>query len=258
MLGKLFLQRRKRGHVDAVHGEDEISSLKPRCFRTTSRLDGANADPRGASIHLDSQIGPLNPAEFHQVVGHLGHNGRGNGEGIARVGACLGCDGGVDADEVAVQIDQGASAVARIDCGIGLEKTLHRMDVLGCVGFQEADVAAFGADDSGCDGRGQIERVADGQHPLADAHVVGVSEGHGGQGSRRLNLQDGQVGAGVAADHLCGVGLSIGGAHPNVACTLDDVVVGDNQAFVVHDHAAPGALRHAASSHAQHAEPRVA
>ena len=99
---------------------------------------------------------PLLDQALHDGLGHVD----GDGEADAHVAAGAAGDGGVDADDLAVRVDQRAAAVAGVDGGVGLDEVL----VVG-----DADVgAALGADDAGGDGLVEAERIADGEHPLAD------------------------------------------------------------------------------------------
>ena len=59
------------------------------------------------------------------------------------------------------QVHQRTAAVARIDRGIGLQEVLARRD---------ARRRASGADDAGRDRALQAERLAQGEHPVADLH----------------------------------------------------------------------------------------
>ena len=68
-------------------------------------------------------------------------------------------DGGVDADDFAVHVDEWAAAGAGIDGGVGLQ------EVLDADGVAQADLAAIaGTDDAVRHGLGQAERTAHGQH----------------------------------------------------------------------------------------------
>jgi hypothetical protein len=81
----------------------------------------------------------------------------------------------VDADQLAVNVQQRATGVAGVDAGVGLDE--------GLVGhlLVEGDVAVDGADDADGDGVLVAVGVADGDDRLADLHVAGGAQGHGGQ-----------------------------------------------------------------------------
>ena len=91
-----------------------------------------------------------------------------------------GGDGGVDADHLALGVDQRAAGVARVDRGVGLQQAGDRADaawlrvlLLLAAGL---DGAVLGADDARGDRALQAERAADGEHRVADLHRVAVAE----------------------------------------------------------------------------------
>lgn len=135
-------------------------------------------------------------------------------------------DGEVDADDLAVDVDEWAAGVAWVDDGVCLE------DV-------EAVLAdAFGADDALGEGAAEAEGVADGEDGLADFDVVGVGEGECGEGLLGvLDLDDGDVCFGVDADEGGFVGFLVVGGDADFECVGDDVVVGEDVAFWCDDDA---------------------
>ncbi len=85
----------------------------------------------------------------------------------------------------------------------------------------------------------EAEGIADRDHPVADADLVGIAELHGRQRllARRLDLQHGKIGARVGADQL---GLELGIVAQDdgdVLGALDHVVVGDHVAVGIDDEA---------------------
>ena len=170
----------------------------------------------------------------------------------------MGSDGGVDSNELPLQIHKRASAVARVHGRIGLQEALHGEDFAGSIGLEQANVSAFGTHNARRHGGGQIQGVAHGQHPFTHLHFVGVAHVHRGKGTVRFDGQDGQIRAWVASHHAGHMRFAVGGVHAHFPRAFDDVVIGDNDARFVHQHAASRALCDAAGGHAQHAEPRVA
>ena len=79
-----------------------------------------------------------------------------------------------------------------------------------------------------------------------------------GRGRSAFNGKDGQIRARVTPHHTGHMRFAVGGVHAHFPRALDDVVVGDNDARFVHQHATSRALCDAAGGHAQHAEPGVA
>src|SRR5262249_56580174 len=91
----------------------------------------------------------------HQLLGRVDRDG----EADADVAAALAEDRGVDADDVAVLVEQGAARVAGIDRRVGLDEV-----VVGPL----ADGATLRADDARGDGVVEAEGIADRDHPVAD------------------------------------------------------------------------------------------
>ena len=81
----------------------------------------------------------------------------------------------VDADQLAVAVDERAAGIAEVDRGVGLDEVLERRD---------AELAAAGrADDALRHGLAEPERIADREHGVADSQVVRASERHDRQRS---------------------------------------------------------------------------
>jgi hypothetical protein len=111
----------------------------------------------------------------------------GNGEADAHAAARARVDRGVDAHQVAVDVDQRAARVAGVDGGVGLDEVLEGVDA--------QLVAAQRADDAAGDRLAHAEGVADGQHLVAHLQRVGVAQRDDRQPVER-DLQDGEVGSG--------------------------------------------------------------
>ena len=140
-------------------------------------------------------------------------------------------DSGIDAYQTAFEVEQGATAVAGVDGGVGL-------DQVGEHAALAADGAAQGRDHARGDGVVEAEGVADGDDGLAGHEVGGIAQGHGGQVMGALDLQHGQVEVRLRAlDHGGELAAVLQMDHDLVA-TGDDVGVGQHQAaFAVHDDA---------------------
>ena len=122
----------------------------------------------------------------------------GHGESDALVAGRLGVDGGVDADDFAVHVEQGTAGVAGVDGGVGLD------EVLELAGDTGLDGAVLGGDDAGGDGLREGEGAADGFNPVADLGLIGVAHFDGGQRRIGVDLDDGEVGGLVDADDAGG------------------------------------------------------
>ena len=135
---------------------------------------------------------------------------------------------------------QRAAGVAGIDGGIGLDEVL---DAALAPAGEAAERAALGAHDAGGDGEGEAlaERVADGQHPLADAGVVAVAERHRRQ-ALGVDLEHRHVGVGIGA-HDLGLELpAVEQADRDLLGAFDHVVVGQDVAVGRDDEPGSAAL----------------
>ena len=151
----------------AVEVHDDIPLLEPRLVGRTARNhlrnEGAFAfleaerlgQFRGNILDGDPQQSPGDVSPLLKLgLDLLGHVDRDRKPDPLTGGD----DGGVDAHDLPLQVDQGAAAVAGVDGGVGLDEV-----VIGA----RADHPAFGADDSGGHRLFQSEGTSDGHHPVA-------------------------------------------------------------------------------------------
>src|SRR6202030_3101797 len=111
----------------------------------------------------------------------------------ADVAAAAGENGGVDANQLATKVHQGAAGITRVDGRIRLDEIL--------VAVRIDSRAGQAADDAGGDGMLEAERVADGQHKVTHFDFGGIAERDLHQaGAFRFDLQHGDVGGLIAAD----------------------------------------------------------
>ena len=108
---------------------------------------------------------PLSIELRHDVLRHVGRNREADADVAARGRQDL----RVDADQLAARVDQRAAGVALVDRRVGLDEVLE-------AAVADAGRAALRADDAHGDGLADAERIADGEHDVADAHRVGVAE----------------------------------------------------------------------------------
>ena len=178
-------QRRQIGAV--VHrlagvGHDDIASIQPGPGGGTVRAHiGHQRAARLLQIERARQVlrdllqADAHPAPGYPPVGlELGDHvhryiGR-DGERQPHVTAAAAENLGIDAHQLAVEIEQWPAGVAGIDWHVGLDER-H----VGIIRQR----AAQGADDAFGSSALQSERRADGEHPLADLETVGVADGHG-------------------------------------------------------------------------------
>jgi len=183
--------------------------------REVARLD---ADP--AAAHL---------AFLHDALEHdLGHR-HGDGEADAHAAARARIDRGVDAQQVAVDVDQRAARVAGVDGRVGLDEVLEVVDA--------ELVAAQRRDDAAGHGLADAEGIADGQHLVAHLQFVGAAQ-HDHRQLVELDLEHGQVGVGIGADHLAARVAAVVERDLDLVGALDHVVVGEDVTIGAHDHAA--------------------
>ena len=158
----------------------------------------------------------LTEPEFFSCVDHVGRRLGGNGEGDADVAARRAVDGGVDAHHLAVEVEGRAAGVAAVH---------GRVDLHVVVGAR-ADVAALRRDDAGRHGAAETERDCRRRSPSHQRAACFSANFTNGKVSRRLDLQQRDVGALVGADQL-GVELVVlVEADLDLAAAVDDVVVG--------------------------------
>src|SRR5579863_447991 len=90
----------------------------------------------------------------------------------------------VDADHLAVDVERRSAGIAFVDGSVDLDVV-----VIGA----GADVAAAGRDDTCGDGAPEAERIADGDHPIADPGRM-IAELHVGEVVLAVDLDQSQVG----------------------------------------------------------------
>ena len=158
---------------------------------TTPCVVSAPSRRASAVVRGTSRIASIVPRRTSpyllQVVHDLARQIAGDGEPDALIAAALREDRGVDADQLAVGVDQRAARVARIDRGVGLNERC-RTDLMFVVGSIER------RDDAERHGLAQLIRVADREHPFRDLEFVGVAPRHRRQ-VPGLDFQERQVGA---------------------------------------------------------------
>ena len=85
----------------------------------------------------------------------------------------------------------------------------------------------------------EAERVADGHDPIADFDAGGRAELHVGERLLRRDLQQREIGLRIPADDLLDLQLrAVVEVDVDFLGAFDDVIVGDDQAFLAVDHEA--------------------
>jgi hypothetical protein len=126
----------------------------------------------------------------------------------------------------------------------------------GVVVRARADVTAARRDDAGGDGGRQAERVADGQHPVANPRAAFGELGIGEVVA--IHLDQRQIRPRIGTDYLGAVGLAVIGLNFDFVGAIDDVVIGHRIAVRRNEEARAlagaatrptGHIRHAAIGH---------
>src|SRR5262249_26300876 len=144
---------------------------------------------------LDAEEGAVDATVGDQVVrdGFCGVDG--NGEADARGRTARREDGGVDADDFAVRIDERAAGIAAIDGSVGLNGFIDEGGLAGLHG------AAEGTDDASGQRALEAEGIADSENLLADLQSARIPEReHSEFFAFGVNLDEGDVVALVGAD----------------------------------------------------------
>ncbi len=144
------------------------------------------------------------------------------------VACAVGADRCVDPHQFAVSVGQRPTGVAGVDRSVGLD---HGAEA--AVGVRHRAIG--GRHDAGGHRLLQLEGAADGNGQLARFEVGAGPDGGDGQVAVR-GRQDRDVVAGIRPEDLDRDHQAVGGPDPDLVCSGDHMVVGQQQAVVV-DHA---------------------
>mmetsp|Transcript_23952 Transcript_23952/g.43696 ORF Transcript_23952/g.43696 Transcript_23952/m.43696 type:complete len:509 (-) Transcript_23952:2323-3849(-) len=234
-------------NLDARKADDDIAIFHACIHRGALRhrsnqraCDGLKADGLGDVVGhvLDAHAQPTAAgfAEFLQLVDHAGHHVRGHGKADAN-GAAIGRqDRRVHTDHFAIHVKERTARVAPVDGRVGLDVVV--------IGAAQRPIARR---HDPCGHRKPLtERVAHGHDPIAHTGHIAIAKGHKLQRLIRLDLQQGDVGVRVSADHgrlelLSGLPFAGVELDQDLIGPFDDVVVGHDIA-VLRNHKA-GAKR---------------
>ncbi len=218
-----------------LSGQYDIARPEPGLGRRPGFVDGRDQRPgrllhaerfgdlRRHRLELGTDIGPLE--EIEPRLGRVGegphHVGR-DGEADADRTAAAAIDSRVDADQLATHVDQRAAGIAGIDGGIGLDEE---------AGIGNADMAAGKrGNDAAGGGLADAERVADGQHQVADLERVGIADGDDRKRLVGGDLEHGEVERLVLEQNLAGEFAPVRGRDLDLVGVLDDMEIGDDDA----------------------------
>src|SRR6202051_821841 len=226
--------------VLAVELDDDVAGLDPCRFRRALVLDAGDqgaargldveafGDLVGDGLDADAEPAAAEFAELPQRIDDAGHRLRRHRKADADRTAGGRDDQRVDADYLAVEVEQRAAGIAAVDGGVGLDVV-----VIG----SRSDVAVARRDDARRHRAAEAGRIADPCPPFAETQLVGIAELHRDQRFWRLELQHRKVGLLVDADQL---GLDLGAViHDDVDLVGvgDDVIVGHDDTRRVDDKA---------------------
>ena len=168
-----------------------------------------------------------------QLVVDGRHRVRRHGKSHARVRTGFGKNRRVDADHFARHIHQRPTGIAGIDRGVGLNEGLEL-----AVGN---DVAPLGRNDACGHGFLQSKGTADGEHPVANFHTIGVAELRRWKRTLHINFDNCQIGLLIHADQLGVMArrsrVFVLQLHANAICLLDHVAIGDDVTLRIDNHA---------------------
>src|SRR6185437_4830207 len=168
-------------NVLAIELDDDIAWLDGAVVDRPALDDPGDQRPSGGCHveafgdivrhRLDTHAKPATPrlAIPAQLVDHAGSKLRGNGKADADRSTRWRDDRGVDADDLAVHVEQRPAGIAAVDGGVRLDEIVIGTGI---------DVAVTGRNDAHRDRTAQTERIAHGHDPIADTHLAGIAELH--------------------------------------------------------------------------------
>ena len=179
-----------------------------------------------------AEPGPLDLAAFQRRLHHKPHHVGRNCKSDAVRAAALGEDRGIDANQLPIHVDQSASRIAGIDGSVGLDEELI---------VRDSDLRARERRDDAAGHRlSDPERIADGQHQIADFQTVGIAERDRREfDALRVETKHRKVGLFVFEDELGRELPPVGKRHGDLGlpASLNDVIVGDHDPVGADKHA---------------------
>ena len=170
-------------------------------------------------LNADPEIASHNFAGGDQAVIHRLRHADRHGKPDALISTGLGKDGGIDADQFAVGIDQGAARVSGVDGGIGLDKVFI---------LRNPHLAATqGAHNTKRHGGIQAKGIPDRQHIFPDLQLRGVTPAHERQ-ILGIDLHDRQVRLRVGTENFPLELTLVRQRHRQLSASADDVIVRDD------------------------------
>src|SRR3984893_4052207 len=175
---------------------------------------------RGRIVIRDPDLGAPGIAEFNNMLSDLSRHVDGYGESKARMGIGRSDVSGIDAHELALQVNERATRTSWIDARIGLNEVF--------VLFDAETGAMQPADDTRRHAFADIGRIADGNNEVANSDTVGIAIHDGGQ-IVGLHFDHSDVCGRIGTDDVCLQFASIGENDRYFVSAIDDMIVGDDQ-----------------------------
>src|SRR5258706_670722 len=234
----------------AIHRRDYVAGFDAGLGRraiglrfrnqSTLRLLQAKAvgDVGGDRLNLDADPAAADRALVLELGNHTFHGRCRDRDRDADDAAGRRIDRGVDTHALAFGVEGRATGVALVYGRVDLDEIVVRA---------AADVAAAGRDDAGGHRAAKAERIADREHPIADP---GLALGKLGEREVRtaLDLDQGQIGTRVGADHLRAIGLAVISRNFDLVGAIHHVVVGHGIAIRRDEEAGTLTGHHAAAA----------
>ena len=164
----------------------------------------------------------------HELIRHRANHRRGNGEAETDVSAGGRQNLCVDANQLSAEVHERATRVALVDGRVGLNEVL-------AMAIPDSSRAALRADNAHGDGLPDAQWVPEGQHHVAHADLIGVSERNRGQ-TARLDLEDGEVARGVPPHDFRIEETLVGKLDAHPSGIRDDVLVGEHVTIIADHH----------------------
>ncbi len=218
-------------HVFAIERDDDIAGLQAGRLRRTFVVDARDQSPvrRAQSkavgdrvvdvLDADAEPAPSDLMELTQLIDDRHHAVRRSRKTDADRSPRRREDGCVDADDVAIHVEQRAAGVPLVDGSVGLQ-----VIVVGAA----VDVAIASRHDPRRHRPAQSKRIADRHHGVADAHLAAVAEFHRLQRLVGFHLQYRDVDLAVLAQHFSFELAPVRQDDRDLVGTLDHVIVGDH------------------------------
>ncbi len=222
-------------HSAGVDGDNFIPGTQP-CGRSRTASHDFLHDDALFTAHdrcpqINAKPGVAKTVWQQPVAEEAGQAAHGNGETDA-LGVIA--DRLVDADQLAVQVDQGAAAVAGVDGRVGLQNV-----VVDGVAIIQA--AIHGAQDALGNAVLQAKGIPDSQHGFTQHQVVWIGKLGGLQGLGRKvsgQAQQAQIAGSVIADQHRRVAFAIPQSHLGIVGAAHYVMIGQHQAAGIDNDAA--------------------